>query len=53
MYTMDVLETRLCLHVIANASFMADLLIRSILLVMFHPWGLCCGHSNHLSRRDV
>jgi hypothetical protein len=53
MYTMDALETRLCLHVIASASFMADLLIRSILSVVFHPWGLCYGQSYHLSRRDV
>jgi hypothetical protein len=53
MYTMDVLKTRPCLHVIAMTSFMADPLIRSILSVVFHPWGLCRGHLYHLSRRDV
>lgn len=35
MYTMDLPKTRIDLHMIATTSFMADLLARSILWVVF------------------
>jgi len=46
---MDVADTQLWLHMIASTSFMADLLIRSILLVMFLTYGAVSRSSKSTS----